>query len=162
MRQSATGQQQLQAPVGEVPADPRATQPWPGARSIFTAPSGSYEGLARGDVDGDGRDDIVAGGYWFSYDGGNTYRANRIDPTPNARVAVGQEAIIQDSATGAGDWRGKVTRVSDWYSQRRSILLEPMQFNDVRTLECVIGGLVSKDPGQPPLRIGQRVRATLP
>ena len=98
--------------VGEVPADPRATQPWPGARSIFTAPSGSYEGLARGDVDGDGRDDIVAGGYWFSYDGGNTYRANRIDPTPNARVAVGQlksggrpEIIITPGdATGFARW----------------------------------------------------------
>ncbi len=106
--------------VVEVPADPRATQPWPGARSIFTAPSGSYEGLAKGDVDGNGRDDIVAGGYWFSYEGGNTYRANRIDPTPNARVAVGQlkaggwpEIVISPGdATGYArwyEWNG-----SDW------------------------------------------------
>ena len=48
-------------------------------------------------------------------------------------------------------------RISDWYSQRRSVLLEPLQFNDVRTLECII----SIDPGQPPLRIGQRVRIAL-
>ena len=35
--------------------------------------------------------------------------------------------------------------------------MEPLQFNDVRTLECI----VTLDPGQPPLRIGQRVRVTL-
>jgi len=36
-------------------------------------------------------------------------------------------------------------------------LLEPLQFNDVRTLECII----DLDPGQPILRIGQRVRVQL-
>ena len=35
--------------------------------------------------------------------------------------------------------------------------MEPLQFNDVRTLECI----VTLDPDQPPLRIGQRVRVTL-
>jgi hypothetical protein len=50
-----------------------------------------------------------------------------------------------------------VTRLSDWYTHRRSILLEPMQFNDVRTLESII----TLDPGQPMLRIGQRMRVTL-
>ncbi len=73
------------------------------------------------------------------------------------RVALNQKAFIQDDATGGGQWTGKVERISDWYSQRRSILLEPLQFNDVRTLECII----SIDPGQPPLRIGQRVRVTM-
>ena len=76
--------------VVAVPADPRATQPWPGAQAIFTAPSAGYEGLAQGDVDGDGRMDIVAGGYWLSHQDGNSYRANPVDPTANARVAVGQ------------------------------------------------------------------------
>jgi hypothetical protein len=37
------------------------------------------------------------------------------------------------------------------------MLQEPLQFNDVRTLECI----VQLDPGQPALRIGQRVRVTL-
>jgi multidrug resistance efflux pump len=73
------------------------------------------------------------------------------------RVAVGQKATIVDDATGGGEWTGKVERISDWYSQRRSILLEPLQFNDVRTLECII----SIDPGPKPLRIGQRVRVTM-
>jgi hypothetical protein len=47
--------------------------------------------------------------------------------------------------------------MSDWYTHRRSILLEPSQQNDVRTLECI----VEVDPGQPPVRIGQRMRVTI-
>ncbi len=72
-------------------------------------------------------------------------------------VAVGQAAAIQDDTTAGSTWHGKVTRISDWYTHRRSILQEPLQFNDVRTLEC----LITLDPGQPPLRIGQRVRVAL-
>jgi multidrug resistance efflux pump len=73
------------------------------------------------------------------------------------RVAVGQKALIQDDSTGGGSWTGTVKGLSGWYSHRRSMLLEPLQLNDVRTLECII----TLDPGQPPLRIGQRVRVTL-
>ena len=58
---------------------------------------------------------------------------------------------------GGSEWRGTVTHVSDWYTQRRSTLLEPMQFNDVRTLEVII----RPEKGKDPLRIGQRVRVTL-
>jgi hypothetical protein len=41
--------------------------------------------------------------------------------------------------------------------QRRTILPDASPFYDVRTLECVI----ELESGQPPLRIGQRVRVTL-
>ena len=98
--------------VVEVPPSPRTTEPWPGARPIFTAPSTAYEGLAQGDVDGDGRTDIVAGGYWLSHLGGDSYRANPIAPTTNARVAIGQlkaggrpEIVITPGdATGMARW----------------------------------------------------------
>jgi multidrug resistance efflux pump len=73
------------------------------------------------------------------------------------RVQEGQKALIQDDATGGGSWTGRVKSISGWYSHRRSMLLEPLQFNDVRTLECII----TLDPNQPELRIGQRVRVTL-
>jgi multidrug resistance efflux pump len=73
-------------------------------------------------------------------------------------VAVGQAASVQDDTSADGaTWNGQVLRVSDWYTHRRSILEEPLQLNDVRTLEC----LIALDPGQPPLRIGQRVRVTI-
>jgi multidrug resistance efflux pump len=77
------------------------------------------------------------------------------------RVSLGQKADIEDDATGGHKWTGKVERVSDWYSQRRSVLLEPLQFNDVRTLECIVTiDPDSVEPGHPP-RIGQRVRVIL-
>jgi hypothetical protein len=47
--------------------------------------------------------------------------------------------------------------MSDWYTPRRSIIQEPLQFNDVRTLECII----QLDPDQQMPRIGQRVRVKL-
>jgi multidrug resistance efflux pump len=92
----------------------------------------------------------------FCPEGQRIVRAE-VDQEFAGRVAVGQAVLVEDDVTAGPSWRGKVVRVSDWYTQRRSILPEPGQFNDVRTLECII----QLDPGQPLLRIGQRVRATL-
>jgi multidrug resistance efflux pump len=74
-------------------------------------------------------------------------------------VRKGQVATIQDeSSSGSGtSWKGQVSEVSDWMAPRRSILPDPSQRFDTRTLECII----TLDPGQPPLRIGQRVRVAL-
>jgi HlyD family secretion protein len=75
------------------------------------------------------------------------------------RVRVGQPVRVHDDTTPrSGEmWKGKVARVADWYMQRRTILPDSSPFYDVRTLECVI----ELESGQPPLRIGQRVRVTL-
>jgi multidrug resistance efflux pump len=74
-----------------------------------------------------------------------------------ARVEIGQAALIEDDGSPKFTWRGRVSRVSDWYTDRRQIAEENMTQKDIRTLECI----VSLDPGQPSLRIGQRVRVTL-
>ena len=74
------------------------------------------------------------------------------------RVKVGQKATVQDESTGAGEWSGVVISVSDWYAPRRDIRLEPMQFNDSRTLEVIIR---LDGEGGNPLRINQRVRVKL-
>jgi multidrug resistance efflux pump len=68
-----------------------------------------------------------------------------------------QPVRIEDDATGQGSWTGHVRRIGDWYTQRRSVMHEPLQFNDVRTLECIVTVDPDKD-GQPHLLIGQRVR----
>jgi multidrug resistance efflux pump len=73
------------------------------------------------------------------------------------RVRVGQTVVIQDDARLVEVGRGEVARVSDWYTQRRSVLQEPSVRNDVRTLECII----RITPGDSPLRIGQRVRVVM-
>jgi multidrug resistance efflux pump len=73
------------------------------------------------------------------------------------RAALGQTALIQDDSSATVTAKGRVVFLSDWYTHRRSTILEPLQFNDVRTMEAVI----ELDPDQPPLRIGQRVMVTL-
>lgn len=73
------------------------------------------------------------------------------------RVKIGDVATIHDDSNDSRVWHGHVTTLSDWFTQRRSVLQEPLQFNDVRTLEC----LMTLNPDQPPLRIGQRVRVLI-
>ena len=75
-----------------------------------------------------------------------------------ARVKLDQKAIIEDESAAGGKWSGTVIGISDWYTQRRDVRLEPMQFNDVRTLEVIIK---LEGEGTGPLRINQRVRVTL-
>ncbi len=71
-----------------------------------------------------------------------------------SRIHKGQAARIQDHITGEDLGRGTVGSISRWFTHRRSILLDPLIYNDVRTLECVIEQVSSA----PTLRIGQRVR----
>jgi multidrug resistance efflux pump len=94
---------------------------------------------------------------WFCPNGPRIIRAE-VEQEFATRMRQGQAATIKDEVTGKGEWKGKVTRVSDWYTQKRSILLEPMQFNDVRTLEVILSVEPKADE---PLRIGQRVLVTL-
>jgi multidrug resistance efflux pump len=73
------------------------------------------------------------------------------------RVKEGQVAEIHDDSKTGPVWHGKVVHISDWYTHRRSIVQEPLQFNDVRTLECII----QIDPHAQMPKIGQRVRVML-
>ncbi|MFO0876196.1 MAG: hypothetical protein U0840_02395 [Gemmataceae bacterium] len=75
-----------------------------------------------------------------------------------AKLHIGQKATISDDITGSGEWRGEVLRISDWFTQRRAVLLEPMQYNDIRTLEVIIQ---LKNDAKNVLRINQRVRVKL-
>jgi multidrug resistance efflux pump len=69
----------------------------------------------------------------------------------------GQTALLEDDVNGGRIWHGKVKQVSDWYTRRRSVMNEPLQANDVRTVECVI----DPDAGGPALRVGQRLRVVI-
>jgi multidrug resistance efflux pump len=73
------------------------------------------------------------------------------------RVVLHGPAQIQDDTRSGPRWKGQVIHISNWFTHRRSMIMEPLQFNDVRTLECWI----ELDPATPPLRIGQRVRVIL-
>lgn len=73
------------------------------------------------------------------------------------RIKVGQTARVKDDTHGGRSWHGKVRRVAAWFEQRRPTSQDPSQYTDVRTVEC----LIDIDPGQPPLRIGQRMRVMI-
>jgi HlyD family secretion protein len=92
----------------------------------------------------------------FAVEGPQVVRAD-VEQEFVGRVAVGQPAFLEDESRSGFVWKGKVERLADWITQRRSVLREPSEFNDVRTVET----LIRLDPGQPPLRIGQRVRVRI-
>jgi multidrug resistance efflux pump len=73
------------------------------------------------------------------------------------RVKVGQSVQMKDDTRpDSPKWTGKVVGVSRWVAQRRTLILEPGEINDVRTLEAVIEP--DDDDG---LVIGQRMRITI-
>jgi multidrug resistance efflux pump len=81
-----------------------------------------------------------------------------VDQEYLAKVKEGQAAeVSDDSRLDSPVWRGKVKSVSKWVAQRRTLILEPGEVNDVRTLEAVIE-LTDDDHT---LVIGQRMRITI-
>jgi len=92
--------------LAEIPVTPKKTQPWPYteiyAYSSDSAPQqhgkpadfkavNEHEGLAKADIDDDGKLDIVGGGCWFKHLGGTRYLPNIIDANYTfSRVAAGQ------------------------------------------------------------------------
>lgn len=92
----------------------------------------------------------------FAADGPQVVRAT-VEQEFAARIHHGAPVLVQDEAEAAASWRGRVERIAGWYSQRRTVLHDPSQLSDVRTLEC----LILLEPGQPRLRLGQSVRVFL-
>jgi hypothetical protein len=92
--------------MAKIPADPRRTAPWPlteiysysadsepeqrGKPAAFKSVN-EHEGLAKADIEGDGKLDIVGGGRWFRNLGGGRFEENIIDASyAFSRAAAGQ------------------------------------------------------------------------
>jgi multidrug resistance efflux pump len=79
-----------------------------------------------------------------------------IDQEFASLVKVGMSVTLEDdSALEGHKWTGTVMSRSGWMAQRRKLIFEPGQINDIRTLECVIA---IKADLEHPLVIGQRLR----
>lgn len=77
------------------------------------------------------------------------------------KIQIGQAVTIRDDGDlSPAEWHGRVESVSGWFARRRSILLEPGQLNDVRTLECIIQVSDAQSQART-LRIGQRMRVSI-
>ena len=64
----------------------RQTRPYPSFKAV-----NEHEGLAKADIDGDGKLDIVGGGRWFKHVSGTTFTPNLIDAGYQfSRAAAGQ------------------------------------------------------------------------
>jgi HlyD family secretion protein len=105
-----------------------------------------------------GPGDVLAGqpgqpAMLFAADGPQVVRAT-VEQEFAGRIKEGMPALVSDEADPSATWRGRVARIAGWYSQRRTVLHDPSQLSDVRTLECVI----VLEAGQPRLRLGQSVR----
>jgi hypothetical protein len=71
--------------LAQIPPQPRSAGPW----EYVEIHAGPGEGLAQGDINGDGRVELLAAGYWFEHRGGTQFAAHPIDPTQTIpRVAV--------------------------------------------------------------------------
>ena len=67
--------------VAEIPDDPKNAATWDlNLITQFEIPEdGKYEGLAKGDIDLDGKTDIIGGGYWFKHEQDQDYSVHEID-----------------------------------------------------------------------------------
>ena len=104
---------------------------------------------------------IAPGGFTpavvFAPDGPLVVRAE-VDQEFLGRVKEGMTAEVQDdNRPDAPVKLGKVVSIAKWVARRRTLVLEPGEVNDVRTVECV----VVLDGGTGELFIGQRMRVRI-
>lgn len=93
----------------------------------------------------------------FLPDGQLVVRAE-LDQEFLGRVRSGMKATVRDDARAdSPTWNGRVLRVGQVVARRRSVMLEPGEMHDVRTVECV----VALDGNPEGLLVGQRMRVRL-
>jgi len=74
------------------------------------------------------------------------------------RLKLGGKATVRDdSRADSSTWNGTVLRVGNWVARKRTVVLDPGEVNDVRTVECVIA-LEGSTEG---LLVGQRMRVRI-
>lgn len=74
--------------LADLPANPRDPAAWTPVK-IWSYRNPPREGLAKADIDDDGQEDLIGGGYWFKHHHGQTFQPQAIDPAyGQTRVAA--------------------------------------------------------------------------
>jgi len=154
--------------IVDVPANPRNTQPWPNSSFVYNAPDNRREGLAQADIDGDGKTDIIGGGYWFKHNGGSSFTAHLVEGGVFKRVAVGQlvpggrPEIVQSPGDADGPARWFQWDGSAWVGNdlpigqvRQGHSLEIADINGDDLLDIFIGEMRFED-GSPNNNVNAR------
>ncbi len=104
-----------------IPKDPKAG-PWP----YETIWEGEGEGCASGDIDGDAKVELLAGGKWFKHAGGQEFKPHVIDlAQTHPRIAVGdfnhdgrlEVVLVNGDAVGRLKWygcKGDPSKTENW------------------------------------------------
>jgi hypothetical protein len=94
--------------IADLPSNPKDKNTWKFEEIWGWDGQMNYEGLANADIDQDGIEDIVGGGYWFKHKSGETYEAKKIDDYGQSGSAVGdlikggRLEVVLNSADGVG------------------------------------------------------------
>ncbi len=94
--------------IADLPGDPKHKSNWKFVEIWGWDGQMNYEGLANGDIDQDGKEDIIGGGYWFEHRGDKKYEAKKIDDYGESSSAVGdiikggRLEVVLSSADGVG------------------------------------------------------------
>jgi len=104
--------------LAEIPPDPKTLWPYRGICSLFPT-GGNPEGFAKADISGDGKLNIVGGGWWFEHVGGGAFTGHPVNGRRQfSRCAVarlikgGRPQILLNSGDGVGplemyQWDGR-------------------------------------------------------
>jgi FG-GAP-like repeat len=104
--------------LADIPRDPSGDRPW---SSVQIAKVGPAEGLAKADIDADGKPDLIGGGYWFKHQEGSKFRPILIDKdavftraSAGQLVEGGSPEIVFVAGDGVGPLRWFERHDGDW------------------------------------------------
>ena len=97
--------------IADIPSDPKEGEAWAFKAIWSWTGNAKYEGFDKGDINLDGKTDLVGGGLWFEHVSGDTYTPHVIEDYPRTRSAVGDfiEGGRPEVILNSGDFAGSLS-----------------------------------------------------